>query len=64
MKLLASLARWANRITASAGNAKTSRSHLVGMYLSQANSRDAYSPDFQANRQRRNGRFAGTRERA
>ena len=64
MKLLSSLARWASRVTAPVRNDKTSRSHLVGMYLSQANSRDAYSPDFQANRQRRNGRFAGTRERA
>ena len=40
------------------------RSQLVGMYLSQANSRDAYSPEIQENRQRRNGKFASTRERA
>lgn len=64
MKLLSSLARWAGRVTTPVKNDKTSRSHLVGMYLSQANSRDAYSPDYQANRQRRNGKFPSIRERA
>ena len=64
MKLLTTFTRWASRAVGSAKSDKPSRSQLVGMYMSQANSRDAYSADFQANRQRRNGKFASTRERA
>jgi hypothetical protein len=41
-----------------------SKSKLVGLYLSQTNSREAYTPDLQQNRQRRNGRFSHNRERA
>jgi len=44
--------------------ASVTKSQLVGMYLSQTNSREAYSPDLQQNRQRRNGRFSHNRERA
>ena len=39
------------------------RSTLVGMYLSQANSRDSYTSDLQQNRTRRNGKFSHNRER-
>lgn len=64
MKLITTLTRLAGLAFGSRHVGKPSRSQLVGMYLSQANSRDAYSPEFQENRQRRNGRFASTRERA
>jgi hypothetical protein len=64
MKLLSAFSRWASRAVRSRSADKPSRSQLVGMYLSQANSRDAYSPEFQENRQRRNGKFPTTRERA
>lgn len=64
MKLISALTRWASRAVGSAKADKPTRSQLVGMYLSQANSRDAYSPEIQENRQRRNGKFASTRERA
>jgi hypothetical protein len=40
------------------------KSELVGMYLSQTNSREAYSSELQQNRQRRNGRYSHNRERA
>lgn len=64
MKLISAITRWASRAVGSPKPGKTSRSQLVGMYLNQANSREAYSPEFQENRQRRNGKFASTRERA
>lgn len=64
MKLINALTRWASRAVGSPKAGKISRSQLVGMYLSQANSRDSYSPEFQENRQRRNGKFPATRERA
>jgi len=64
MKLLSAFSRWASRAVGSPKSDKPSRSQLVGMYLSQANSRESYSPEFQENRQRRNGKFATTRERA
>ena len=43
---------------------KLNRSQLVGMYLSQTNSKEAYTTEFQETRQRRNGKFASRRERA
>ena len=64
MKLISAITRWASRAVGSPKAGKPSRSQLVGMYLNQANSRDCYSPEFQENRQRRNGKFATTRERA
>lgn len=64
MKLFTALSRWASRVVGSAKSDKPSRSQLVGMYLTQANSRESYSPELQENRQRRNGKFASTRERA
>lgn len=64
MKLIAALSRLASRAFAPARADKPTRSQLVGMYLSQTNSREAFSPDHQENRQRRNGKFASTRERA
>jgi hypothetical protein len=64
MKLLTALTRWASRAVGSIKSDKPTRSQLVGMYLTQANSRESYSPEFQENRQRRNGKFASTRERA
>jgi hypothetical protein len=41
-----------------------SNSHLVGMYLSQANGKDGYSSEFQQTRERRNGKYSHNRERA
>lgn len=64
MKLIAALSRLASRAFGPARADKPTRSQLVGMYLSQTNSREAFSPDHQENRQRRNGKFASTRERA
>lgn len=64
MRLINAITRWASRAVGSPKPGKTSRSHLVGMYLSQANSRETFSPEFQENRQRRNGKFPTTRERA
>ncbi len=42
---------------------KTSRSNLVGMYLTQANVRDGYAPEYMSTRSRRNGKFSSRRER-
>lgn len=64
MKLFTALSRLAGRAFGTRRSDKPSRSQLVGMYLNQANSRDAYSPEFQENRQRRNGKFSTNRERA
>ncbi|MSU63970.1 MAG: hypothetical protein EXS31_16520 [Pedosphaera sp.] len=40
------------------------KSELVGIYLTQTNGREPYSPDTQQNRQRRNSRYSHNRERA
>jgi hypothetical protein len=63
MKLFSAIGRWAGRAFGTGRSDKVSRSKLVGMYLNQANSRDSYSPEFQENRQRRNGKYSSTRER-
>jgi hypothetical protein len=55
------MARW---FTFSPRGKRLSKSHLVGMYLSQTNSKDTYSAEQQQNRQRRNGKFSHNRERA
>ena len=41
-----------------------SQSKLVGMYLNQTNSKDGYSSEREQSRQRRNGKYSHTRERA
>jgi hypothetical protein len=41
-----------------------SASQLMGIYMSDTNGRDGYSAELQANRQRRNGKYSHTRERA
>ena len=64
MKFFSAISRFAGRAFGARRTDKPSRSQLVGMYLSQANSRDAYSPEFQENRQRRNGKYSTNRERA
>jgi len=64
MKLFSAIGRWAGRAFGTDRKGKMSRSQLVGMYLNQANSRDAYSPELQENRQRRNGKHSSNRERA
>ena len=63
MKLVRSLGR---QLAGFFGPRKASvnPSQLMGMYLNDTNGRDSYSADTQANRQRRNGKFAHTRERA
>lgn len=40
------------------------RSHLVGMYLTQANGKDAKNPKFRQVRERREGRFSQKRARS
>jgi hypothetical protein len=39
-------------------------SKLVGLYLSQANSKDGLTTQFNPSRQRRNGKYSHNRERA
>ena len=64
MKLFSSIGRMFGRVFGAGRNDRVSRSQLVGMYLNQANSREAYSPEYQENRQRRNGKYSSNRERA
>lgn len=64
MKLFSAIGRWAGRAFGLGRSDKVSRSKLVGLYLNQANSREAYSPEHQENRQRRNGKHSTNRERA
>jgi hypothetical protein len=40
-----------------------SSSRLMGMYLSQANSKTIYTPKFQETRTRRNGKYGHVRPR-
>ena len=40
------------------------RSRLVGMYLNQANGRDGAASEASQTRQRRNGKYSHSRERA
>lgn len=63
MKLVASISRIFGRLFGTRQE-PLDQSRLVGIYLSGANGRDAYTPDHQANRTRRNGKFSHTRERA
>lgn len=63
MKLVASISRVFGRLFG-ARRESLDQSKLVGIYLSSANGRDAYTPDHQANRTRRNGKFSHIRERA
>ena len=55
--------QWLTRLFSTRKRSVT-KSELVGLYLSQTNSRDHYSGEAQQNRQRRNGRYSHTRERA
>ena len=64
MKLFSAISRWAGRAFGIGRNNQVTRSKLVGMYLNQANSREAYSQEYQENRQRRNGKYSTNRERA
>jgi hypothetical protein len=63
MKILAGVARSVSNIF---GRKKEqlNRSTLVGMYLSQANSREGAASEFSQTRQRRNGKYSHNRERA
>lgn len=60
MKLFTGLARWLS----SGKDKPLNRSQLVGLYLTQTNSREALTSELHQNRQRRNGKYAHTRERA
>ncbi|MDB4458990.1 hypothetical protein N9059_00290 [bacterium] len=42
---------------------KTSRSSLVGMYLTQTNGHDGYTPEHISSRTRRNSKYSRRRER-
>jgi hypothetical protein len=63
MKFVAGISRLFGRMF---GGRKESldQTRLVGIYMSQANARDGYTADHQANRTRRNGKFSHVRERA
>ncbi|MDX1950995.1 MAG: hypothetical protein SFY81_02360 [Verrucomicrobiota bacterium] len=63
MKLFSGLGKIWGRIFSS-GQQDLNKSRLVGMYLSQTNSKDGYTSELQQNRQRRNGKYSHTRERA
>lgn len=63
MKFVASISRFFGRLFGGRKDA-LDQSRLVGIYMSQANGRDGYTADHQANRTRRNGKFSHVRERA
>ena len=63
MKMITNFGRWMGQLFGTR-NDKLSKSRLVGMYLSQTNTKDAYGSEFQESRQRRNGKYATRRERA
>jgi len=63
MKLVTGLTRMLNRVFGRT-HGPLDRSKLVGIYLSNANDREGYSPEIQENRTRRNGKFSHQRERA
>ena len=63
MKIFASLGRAISGLFRSRDD-NLKRSQLVGLYLSQTNSREAYTSEFMENRQRQNGKFQTRRERA
>jgi hypothetical protein len=64
MKLLAGLARTFAVIFGLKRFRGPSKSRLMGLYLSQANGREHGISEISPNRQRRNGKFSHTRERA
>jgi len=63
MKLVRSLGRQLAGFF-STGKRSANASQLMGIYLNDTNGRDAYTSEIQANRQRRNGKYSHTRERA
>jgi hypothetical protein len=63
MKLVTGITRFFGRMLGSR-KSDLDQSRLVGLYMSQANGRDGYTPDHQANRTRRNGKYSHHRERA
>jgi hypothetical protein len=64
MKMVSALTRWFRSFATRGPRSGASKSELVGMYLTQTNSRDGYSAELQQNRQRRNGKYSHNRERA
>jgi hypothetical protein len=63
MKILAGLTRSFSRMFRRSEK-DLNRSKLVGLYLTQANGSEGASPEFGQTRQRRNGKYSHTRERA
>lgn len=63
MKILAGVTRCLVRVFGR-DEKELNRSRLVGLYLNQANGRDGAASDASQTRQRRNGKYSHTRERA
>lgn len=59
---LGSIARWISNLF-KPRRSELTRSHLVGMYLTQANGKDSKNPKFRQARERREGRFSQKRAR-
>ncbi len=64
MKMLAGLARTFASLLGLKSRGTISKSRLMGLYLSQANGREHGLTEISPNRQRRNGKFSHSRERA
>jgi hypothetical protein len=62
--VLISVGRLVKKFTTPSRQSQLNRSRLVGMYLFQANSKEAFSSEIQQSRQRRNSKYSHTRERA
>jgi hypothetical protein len=63
MKILAGVTRKLSRLFGR-DEKDLNRSRLVGLYLTQANGRDGAASESSQTRQRRNGKYSHSRERA